>query len=55
MVEDLIARGQLPDQQVADWRERGIAPPMGLRMFTACGIAFDGGPDHDASCSVEED
>lgn len=45
MVESWITEGQLSGQQIADWRERGIAPRA--RLFTACGMALDGGPDLD--------
>jgi hypothetical protein len=51
VIEGWIAGGKLSDQQIADYRERGIMPP--LRIFTACGMAFDGGPDME-SCSVPE-
>jgi hypothetical protein len=49
----LMAAGKLSEQQIADYRERGIVPP--LRYFTACGEAFDGGPDLETSCSMEAD
>jgi DNA invertase Pin-like site-specific DNA recombinase len=45
IIERLITAGKMSEQQIADWRERGIAPP--LRFFSACGMAFDGGPDLD--------
>jgi hypothetical protein len=34
------------EQQIADYRERGIVPP--LSYLTACVEAFDGGPDRTA-------
>jgi hypothetical protein len=55
LVEGAIDRGQLSEQQIADWRERGIAPAMRMRLATACGKTFDGGPDLETSCSVEAD
>jgi hypothetical protein len=49
MVETFIAAGKMSDQQIADFRERAIIPPF--RLFTACGMAFDGGPDAETSCN----
>jgi hypothetical protein len=49
MTESFIAAGKMSDQQIADFRERGIVPPF--RLFTACGMAFDGGPDAETSCN----
>jgi hypothetical protein len=52
VTEAFIAAGKLSDQQIADFRERGIVPPF--RLFTPCGMAFDGGPDMEESCKLEE-
>jgi hypothetical protein len=49
MTEAFIAAGKMSDQQIADFRERGIIPPF--RLFSPCGMAFDGGaPYAQASC-----
>jgi ParB-like chromosome segregation protein Spo0J len=49
MTEAFIAAGEMSDQQIADFRERGIIPPF--RLFSPCGMAFDGGaPYAQASC-----
>jgi len=40
MVEGWIAAGKLSEQQIADWRERGIMPPW--HATTACGMPLKG-------------
>jgi ParB family chromosome partitioning protein len=49
MTEAFIAAGKMSDQQIADFRERGIVPPF--RLFSPCGMAFDCGPDAETSCN----
>jgi ParB-like chromosome segregation protein Spo0J len=50
MTEAFIAAGKMSDQQIADFRERGIIPPF--RLFSPCGMAFDGGaPYAETSCN----
>jgi hypothetical protein len=53
MVDGWIASGQLSDQQIADYRERGIMPPW--QMMSACGmVLWEHKPDvAETSCNTE--